>query len=103
VGVLGVRLYRPFPDAAVAAALQNAAGVIVFEKALSYGYEGALCSDLKAALYDRLPDDTRKPWVRNFIAGIGGREIKTAELAETLRGAIDGTRSAETNWLGIKI
>lgn len=103
VGVLGVRLYRPFPDAAVAAALQNAAGVIVFEKALSYGYEGALCSDLKAALYDRLPDDTRKPWVRNFIAGIGGREIKTAELAETLRGAIDGTRSAETNWLGIKL
>ena len=30
-------------------------------------------------------------------------EIKTAELAETLRTTIAGTRSAETNWLGIKI
>ena len=103
VGILGVRLYRPFPDAAVADALRGATGVIVFEKALSYGYEGALCSDLKAALYEHLQDGTKRPWVRNFIAGIGGREIKTAELTETLRGAITGTRSAETNWLGIKI
>ena len=46
IGVLGVRLYRPFPDAAVAAALRGARGVFVMEKALSYGYEGALCSDL---------------------------------------------------------
>jgi pyruvate ferredoxin oxidoreductase alpha subunit len=103
VGVLGVRLYRPFPDAAVARALQAATGVIVFEKALSYGYEGALCSDLKAALYEHLKDSANRPWVRNFIAGIGGREIKTAELADTMRGAIKGTRDAETNWLGIKI
>ena len=51
--MLGVRLYRPFPDEAVAAgAERHARGVIVIEKALSYGYEGALCSDLKAALYD---------------------------------------------------
>ena len=87
----------------MAGALKGAAGVIVFEKALSYGYEGTLCSDLKAALYEHLKDCSTRPWVRNFIAGIGGREIKTAELAETLRGAIKGTRSAETNWLGIKI
>ena len=56
IGVLGVRLYRPFPDAAIAAALQGARGVFVMEKALSYGYEGALCSDLKSALYDHIPD-----------------------------------------------
>ena len=42
VGVLGVRLYRPFPDEAIAEALKDATGVIVIEKALSYGYEGAL-------------------------------------------------------------
>jgi pyruvate/2-oxoacid:ferredoxin oxidoreductase alpha subunit len=103
VGVLGVRLYRPFPDAAVANALRGTAGVIVIEKALSYGYEGALCSDLKAALFEHLRGNGKTPWVRNYIAGIGGREIKTADLVETLRGAIKGTRSAETNWLGIKI
>ena len=75
VGVLGVRLYRPFPDAAIAKNLQHAAGVIVFEKALSYGYEGALCSDLKAALYEHLHLSGKAPWVKNYIAGIGGRGI----------------------------
>jgi len=39
VGVMGVRFYRPFPDVALANALKGKKGVIVFEKALSYGYE----------------------------------------------------------------
>jgi pyruvate/2-oxoacid:ferredoxin oxidoreductase alpha subunit len=102
-GVLSVRLYRPFPDAAVAKALRGASGVIVFEKALSYGYEGALCSDLKAALFEHLQGSGKTPWVRNYIAGIGGREIRTADLVETMRSTIQGARSAESNWLGIKI
>ena len=68
IGVLGVRIYRPFPDEAIAAAVRHARGVFVIEKALSYGYEGALCSDLKAALYgragaaaSRLPPPRRRP------------------------------------------
>ena len=102
VGVLGVRLYRPFPDGAIATALQGARGVFVMEKALSYGYEGALCSDLKAALYDRLPDKSRAPFVRGLIAGIGGREIRTADLADALRSGIAGT-IPQPNWIAIQL
>ena len=47
VGVMGVRFYRPFPDVAIANALKGKKGVIVFEKALSYGYEGALVIGFK--------------------------------------------------------
>ena len=61
LGVLGVRLYRPFPDEALAAALRHARGVFVIEKALSYGYEGALCSDVKAALYEPHPGQEPGP------------------------------------------
>ena len=85
IGVLGVRLYRPFPDEVIAEALRHARGVFVIEKALSYGYEGALCSDLKSALYDHIPDKSRAPFVKGLIAGIGGREIRTADLTDTLR------------------
>jgi len=109
VGVLGVRLYRPFPDGALVAAVRNARGVIVIEKALSYGYEGALCSDLKAALLEHLgPRDDgaatgRMPRVKGFIAGIGGREIRTADLADTLRAHIAGTLADGPGWIGIKL
>jgi pyruvate ferredoxin oxidoreductase alpha subunit len=102
IGVLGVRLYRPFPDAAVAAALRRARGVFVMEKALSYGYEGALCSDLKSALYDHLPDKSGAPFVKGLVAGIGGREIKTADLAGALRSGIAGS-IPEPGWIGIQL
>ena len=102
IGVLGVRLYRPFPDAAVAAALQGARGVFVMEKALSYGYEGALCSDLKSALYDHLPDKSTAPFVKGLIAGIGGREIRTADLTDALRSGLAGS-IPEPNWIAIQL
>ncbi len=105
IGVLGVRLYRPFPDEALATALSGARQVIVIEKAVSYGYEGALCSDIKAALYGRAArtDDGGPPAVRGLVAGIGGRDIRTADLADTLRAAIDGSLTAEPGWIGLKL
>ena len=102
MGVLGIRLYRPFPDQAIAEALQHARGVIVIEKALSYGYEGALCSDLKAALYEHSQNGSR-PFVKGMIAGIGGRDIRTADLTTNLRAVITGTLEEGPGWIGIKI
>lgn len=101
VGVMGLRVYRPFPAEAVAAALQGKKGVIVFEKALSYGYEGALASDLKAALYDRLAAAGAMPRVRGFIAGIGGRDIRTAQLTDALKEAIQNEDHAAPAWIGL--
>jgi pyruvate/2-oxoacid:ferredoxin oxidoreductase alpha subunit len=103
LGVLGVRLYRPFPDEAVAEALRRARGVFVIEKALSYGYEGALCSDVKSALYEHIADRGRAPFVRGMIAGIGGRDIRTTELIDTLRAAVNGTLEQGPGWIGIKL
>jgi len=103
VGVLGVKLYRPFPDKTVAEALRGASGVIVFEKALSYGYEGALCSDIKSALFEHAQGGRKRTFVKGYIAGIGGREIKTAELSDTLRSAMRGEQENGPNWIGIKI
>jgi pyruvate/2-oxoacid:ferredoxin oxidoreductase alpha subunit len=112
IGVLGVRLYRPFPDQALCDALQHTRGVIVIEKALSYGYDGALCSDLKAALFDRLASDRCDgsdgraagvvPWVKGLIAGIGGREIRTPDLTDTLRAAVAGSLEGP-DWIGLKL
>lgn len=119
VGVLGVRFYRPFPDEALVEALQNTRGVFVIEKALSYGYEGALSSDIKAALYqsrqsagttDEASDAPAgahalhgAPFVKGLIAGIGGRDIRTADLTDTLRAAIAGTSEDIPDWIGIKL
>ena len=38
-----------------------------------------------------------------MIAGIGGREIRTADLVNTLRAIIAGTLAERPNWIGIKL
>lgn len=105
VGVMSVHLYRPFPAEAIADVLIDSAGVIVFEKALSYGYEGALCSDIKSALYSRGACGASIPFVHNYILGLGGREIRTVDLAEALKHSCmeSSAPSDPLRWIGLKI
>ncbi|MCU0597753.1 MAG: pyruvate ferredoxin oxidoreductase [Desulfobacterales bacterium] len=101
VGVMGLRLFRPFPDQAIAGALSGRKCVIVFEKALSYGNQGALYADIKSALY---PCKSR-PIVHNYILGLGGREIKTAQLIEALRKSCKKPKEIGDTpvWIGLKL
>jgi pyruvate/2-oxoacid:ferredoxin oxidoreductase alpha subunit len=100
-GVCGIRLYRPFPDEAIVGALAKAKGIVVFEKALSYGNEGALCSDIKAALYQC----DQRPFVRNYIVGLGGRDIRTADLLAAFRSSCTATgyETDAPEWIGLKL
>jgi pyruvate/2-oxoacid:ferredoxin oxidoreductase alpha subunit len=75
-GVIGIRVFRPFPVSDVQKAFSKAQTIIVLEKDISYGYEGALCSDIKAALYGT---GINVP-IHNFIAGLGGRDVKAREI-----------------------
>lgn len=82
-GVLGVRVYRPFPRERVIEAAQGARAVMVLQKGASYGYEGCLTSDVKAALYE----STLRVPVVDVVAGLGGRDVKAREIADAGRRA----------------
>ena len=106
IGVMGIRLYRPFPAEALVQAVRQARGVFVIEKAVSYGYEGALFSDVKAALFESAQSGDPVPFVKGMVAGIGGREIRTADLTDTLRAAVTGSpRDAgdDPGWIGLRL
>jgi pyruvate/2-oxoacid:ferredoxin oxidoreductase alpha subunit len=97
-GVIGVRVYRPFPKEEIREAFKEIPAIVVFEKDISYGYEGALCADIKAALYGT---GIQTP-IHNYIAGLGGRDVKAKELAEAVRASLAsmaaGNRERQT-WL----
>ncbi len=100
-GVLSLHLYRPFPDKIIMKALQNAGRVMVFEKALSYGYEGPLYGDIKSALYGCV----ERPVIQSFVLGLGGREIKTNDLYRVLKDACTTTDpvTGESVLIGLKL
>lgn len=93
VGVLGLRVFRPFPKAAIVRALEKAQLVAVFDKNISYGSEGATCSEIKAALYG----SKTKASIRNFIVGLGGRDVKARELADAVRNTLPAVGSGVLN------
>lgn len=107
VGVLHVRLYRPFPAKLLADTLNNigCTGIAVLEKNVSYGYEGALCSDLKAALFDYRLD----LFAHSYVMGLGGRDVKAFEIADALRKSyqyLDKPRSEQIKpqeWINCKL
>jgi len=74
IGVLGLTSFRPFPLAAVRAALQHAQRVVVLEKSFAVGLGGIVANDVRSALSGlRLHGYT-------VIAGLGGRAITQASL-----------------------
>ncbi len=98
-GVTGVRAFRPFPKEAVRKSLSRAKAVIVFEKSISYGNEGALCTEIKGVLFGT----ESRPAIYNYIAGLGGRDVKSRELeaaaAECWTDLEAGRREKKTTWL----
>jgi pyruvate/2-oxoacid:ferredoxin oxidoreductase alpha subunit len=79
-GVLGLRVFRPFPKVDLVKALKKSRLIVVFDKNVSYGSEGATCSEIKSALYG----SSINAAIRNFIVGLGGRDVKARELAEAV-------------------
>jgi pyruvate/2-oxoacid:ferredoxin oxidoreductase alpha subunit len=98
-GVLGIRVYRPFPIHELQEAVGNVRALLIFEKDISYGYEGALCSDMKAALYG----SAVQPPIHNYICGLGGRDVKAGEIADAVKSSLatidGGNLQPQTIWL----
>ena len=83
--MLGITCFRPWPLAAVRAALAGAKRVVVLEKSLAVGLGGIVSSNVRTS-YAGSPDA-----VHTVIAGLGGRSITRASLARVFGAAIAGT------------
>jgi pyruvate ferredoxin oxidoreductase alpha subunit len=84
VGVLGITCFRPWPLAAVRAALANARRVVVIEKSLAVGLGGIVSSNVRTS-FTGSPDA-----VHAVIAGLGGRAITRSALAWVFNAALAG-------------
>jgi pyruvate ferredoxin oxidoreductase alpha subunit len=83
IGVLGIKSFRPFPLAAVRAALGGARRLVVIEKSLAVGIGGIVATDVRMAMSGSE--------VKGYtvIAGLGGRAITKASLHRTLVAALE--------------
>lgn len=102
VGLVKLRLLRPFPRERLAQALKGKRAVGVVDRNVNFGWQsGTVFMETKAALQD-LPQ--RVP-VTGFIAGIGGTDfnLEMAERAFAItRLAAEGKPHQEVTWMNLE-
>jgi pyruvate ferredoxin oxidoreductase alpha subunit len=89
IGLVRLRLLRPYPVSAIRAALAGKRAVAVIDQNLSMGKGGVLYTELLSALYGHRE---APPIVASFIGGLGGRDITAEEfyeMAQQLQRAAD--------------
>ncbi|MCX6698269.1 MAG: pyruvate ferredoxin oxidoreductase [Methanoregula sp.] len=85
VGLLKIRVFRPFPAQDLAKALSGAKRIAVLDKNISLGSKGALALEIKDALYGSgIP-------VYDYIIGLGGRDVRKKDIKEVVALAEKGT------------
>ncbi|MBN2603755.1 MAG: pyruvate ferredoxin oxidoreductase [Candidatus Thermoplasmatota archaeon] len=95
IGLARVRTFRPFPAQEIQNLAKNA-DLVVIDRNISIGYEGALFTEIKAALYGK--SDAK---VSGFIAGLGGKDVTFTNIENICKRAIDGKTKGST-WYGFE-
>lgn len=77
VGVLKIRVFRPFPAKELAEALKNVKAVAAMDRSESFsGNSGPMAAELKAAFFDA----GQHPDVLSMVYGLGGRDITVEDM-----------------------
>jgi pyruvate ferredoxin oxidoreductase alpha subunit len=81
VGLVKIRLWRPFPFEEFREAVAGADLIVVMDRAISYGGPGGpLAGEIRSALYAQ----EKHPRVVNLIAGIAGRDVSPDDFVQMI-------------------
>jgi pyruvate ferredoxin oxidoreductase alpha subunit len=101
VGLVKLRYYRPFPREYFKGLSKRVKAMGVIDRDISFGYEGAVASDIKSALAGA----GVVPKVINFIAGIAGRDITKEHIEgmyDKLFNLVQGKDEKELQFIGLR-
>ncbi len=97
VGLLKLRVFRPFPSAELVGALRHVKVIGVLDRSVSPGLDGGpVFAELRSSFYDM----ETLPKVMSFIYGLGGREFKPQHASEVFSSLLS---SSKTGYLGIRL
>jgi pyruvate/2-oxoacid:ferredoxin oxidoreductase alpha subunit len=105
VGLVKVKMFRPFPTEAIRTALRGVPHVAVLDRNISPGHSGIFAEETRAAMYD-VPDAER-PAIHGYIVGLGGRDVTPATIEDCIARTRETARTRraperEDLWVGVQ-
>lgn len=92
VGLLKIRLFRPFPHEEINKVLKDKK-VVVMDRSISYGSYAPLFSEIKNSLY--------KEDVKSIIYGLGGKNIYDGDIEDVFERALHG-KLKKVEYVGVR-
>jgi len=83
VGLLKLRLFRPFPRRELLRLVKGKKRLIVLNRAVSYGVGGTVSQEIRAALFQ----EENRPTVHDVIVSLGGKEVFPEMIEQIARRA----------------
>ena len=108
VGVIAIRMFRPFPEEEIISALKNVKNIAVMDKVMDYSLNGGpLYKEIISAIYDmkekeKNNDKDKNIIVSNYIYGIGGRNIGVDDIEGIFEDILDGSNNEKIKYVGLK-
>lgn len=100
VGMLKLRMFRPFPTNLIRQILGSVQKVAVLDRNFSFGASGIFAQEIRAALCNSYGH----PPVFGFIAGLGGRDVTPETLSEIYwKTQTSDTPESDSIWVGLKV
>ena len=101
IGLVKLRVFRPFPYEEIQEIAKRVEVMGVMDRSYTHGYGGAMFNEVKAAVYNT---DAR-PKIKNYLIGIGGRDVTAKMLEDTFRNALkvrEHGLDKEIMWVDLK-
>lgn len=97
VGLLKMRVFRPFPSRRVREHLAHARQVAVIDRNIGFGVGGIFAQEIRAALYGH----SSVP-VHGYVVGLGGRDVSPDTILEIVDHASASSEQQSLTWIGVK-
>jgi pyruvate ferredoxin oxidoreductase alpha subunit len=98
VGLLKIKLFRPFPYEELAAALKNVKVIGILDRAPDFGSVPPIHSEVKNSLAAL----KKQPQIQSYVFGLGGREIEVIDMEKTFSELLAGKIDDKTKYLGFR-
>ncbi|MGI9225125.1 MAG: pyruvate ferredoxin oxidoreductase [Woeseiaceae bacterium] len=97
VGLVKVKMFRPFPDAALRDACQSATRIAVLDRNYAAGAGGVFWQDTRAAFQGHRDDVL----VQNYLTGLCGGDVTPAVIDEILADLGSRPGAGDPVWMGV--
>lgn len=100
VGLLRIRVFRPFPAEKVKSLLSAIDKAIVIDRNISFGASGIFYQEVKAAFYN----EKNKPPIFGVITGLGGRDVVKKDIIDIYEYVMKQDKvESDIIWKGVRV